>query len=199
MTTLQMSIAPVTSVTAAEQDAAVAVITRAFSDDPVCRWILPDAGSYEAYFPQVVRAFGGAAFGRGTAFRTEGLEGVALWLPPGSEPDVETMGALIDEAVPDAAKPDVFGFLEQQAAYHPAEPLWYLPLIGVDPSQRGLGHGSSLLRHALRECDRQHLAAYLEATSPLNKALYERHGFEEIGVIQCGSSPPMWPMIRRPR
>ncbi len=40
---------------------------------------------------------------------------------------------------------------------------------------------------------------YLEATSPLNKSLYERHGFEEIGVIQFGTSPPLWPMLRKPR
>lgn len=40
---------------------------------------------------------------------------------------------------------------------------------------------------------------YLEASSPRNKALYERHGFEATGVIQAGSSPPMWPMVRTPR
>jgi len=29
--------------------------------------------------------------------------------------------------------------------------------------------------------------------------LYERFGFEALGVIQAGTSPPMWPMLRKPR
>ena len=41
-------------------------------------------------------------------------------------------------------------------------------------------------------------------TEPLAETLYPRphyarHGFEELGVIQAGSSPPMWPMRRSPR
>jgi hypothetical protein len=40
-------------------------------------------------------------------------------------------------------------------------------------------------------------ASRLEATSPVNKPLYERHGFEQIGVIQSGDSS-IWPMVRKP-
>jgi hypothetical protein len=32
------------------------------------------------------------------------------------------------------------------ASYQPAEPLWFLPLIGVDPVCRGRGHGSHCWR-----------------------------------------------------
>ena len=56
-----------------------------------------------------------------------------------------------------------------------------------------------LRAHALERCDRDGLPACLDATSPMNKPLYERHGFEELGVIQAGSSPPMWPMQPTPR
>ena len=85
----------------------------------------------------------------------------------------------------------------QMGEFHPTEPHWYLPLIGVDVTRHGCGYGSALLRHALERCDRDRLPAYLEATSPRSKALYERHGFEELGVIQAGGSPPMWPMLRQ--
>jgi GNAT superfamily N-acetyltransferase len=87
----------------------------------------------------------------------------------------------------------------QMGEFHLTEPHWYLPLIGVDVTKQGRGYGSALLRHALERCDRDGLPAYLEAKSALNKPLYERQGFEELGVIQAGSSPPMWPMQRRPR
>jgi GNAT superfamily N-acetyltransferase len=88
---------------------------------------------------------------------------------------------------------------QQMDSVHPSFPLWYLPLTGVDPPAQGRGLGSSLLRHGLEAPDREGLPAYLEATSPRSRDLYARHGFEAIGVVQQGGSPPMWPMPRQPR
>ena len=109
------------------------------------------------------------------------------------------MSDVLEESTPDSSKGEVFAFLDKMGPFHPTEPHWYLPLIGVDPTRRGRGYGSALMRYALTTCDRQGCVAYLEATNPLNKVLYERHGFEETGVIQVGSSPPMWPMVRLPQ
>ncbi len=183
----------------ADEDRAIATITMAFSNDPVTRWVLRDANVYLSYWPPIVKAFAGAAFAMGTADSIDDCGGVALWLAPGVDPDEETMGAIVAEAVPAEDQEEVFGFLGQMGEFHLTEPHWYLPLIGVDVTKQGRGHGSALLRHTLERCDRDGLPAYLEATSPLNKSLYERHGFEEFGLIQAGSSPPMWPMQRRPR
>jgi len=182
-----------------DRDRAIATLTLAFSRDPIGRWIWRDAQQYLKYFPPFVSAFAGNAFGHEAAHCTEALSGVALWLPPGVSSDEEAMAALAQESVPPSEQEEVFGFLGQMPTYHPHEPHWYLPLIGVDPSQQGRGHGGALLQHALQICDRDGLPAYLEATSPRSKALYLRHGFEESGVIQAGSSPAMWPMLRKPR
>jgi ribosomal protein S18 acetylase RimI-like enzyme len=190
----QMDVSPTT-----DEDRAIATITMAFGNDPVTRWVFRDANTYLTYWPRVTQAFGGAAFANGTADSIDECGGVALWLPPGVAPDDETMGVLAAEAAPAADQDEVFGFMGQMDEFHPKEPHWYLPLIGVDVTKHGRGYGSALLRHALERCDRDRLPAYLEATSPQNKALYERHGFEEIGVIQAGSSPPMWPMQRTAR
>ena len=43
------------------------------------------------------------------------------------------------------------------------------------------------------------LPAYLESSNPANVPLYQRHGFEVLGEIQVGSSPPVFPMYRPPR
>jgi ribosomal protein S18 acetylase RimI-like enzyme len=83
--------------------------------------------------------------------------------------------------------------------YHPTEPHWYLPLIGVDSAHQGRGYGSALLRHALRQCDQDNVAAYLESSNPANVPLYERHGFVVLGTTQVGSSPPFIPMLRAAR
>jgi GNAT superfamily N-acetyltransferase len=182
-----------------DQDWAVAVITIAFSNDPVARWFLRSPDRYLTYWPSLVRAFGGAAFAEGTADSVDACSGVALWLPPGVGPDEEAMGALASEAVPAEDQDEAFAFMEQQGEFHPSEPHWYLPLIGVDGDKQGHGYGSVLLRHATQRCDRDGLPAFLEATNPRNRGLYERHGFEAVGVIQAGNSPPMWPMRREPR
>jgi ribosomal protein S18 acetylase RimI-like enzyme len=85
------------------------------------------------------------------------------------------------------------------AAYHPDEPHWYLPVIGVDPAHQGRGYGAALMRHATERCDRDVVPAYLESSNPRNISLYLRHGFEILGTIQVGSSPQMVPMLRTPR
>jgi ribosomal protein S18 acetylase RimI-like enzyme len=90
--------------------------------------------------------------------------------------------------------------VEQMGRNHPAEPHWYLPMIGVDPAHQRRGHGSTLLRQATEQLDREGLAAYLESSNPLNVPLYRRHGFEVTGLIRAaGDAPPMYPMVRRPR
>ena len=81
---------------------------------------------------------------------------------------------------------------------HPSDDHWYLPLTGVDPVAQGRRLGTALLRHALQTCDRDGLPAYLEATSPRNRNLYARHGFRTVEIIQAGTSPPLWAMLREP-
>ncbi|RXF73025.1 GNAT family N-acetyltransferase [Hansschlegelia zhihuaiae] len=186
---------------AAPEDAerAVATITLAFAADPVARWSLGDAAGFLRHFPAIVSAFGGRAFEHGSAHQVGGFAGSALWLPPGVDADEEALAAIFEEAVGVELKNDVYAVLEQMEQNHPAEPCWYLPMIGVDPRRQGQGLGSVLLRHALDRCDRDGLPAYLESSNPANVSLYERHGFESTGVIQAGSSPPIRAMLRKPR
>lgn len=146
-----------------------------------------------------MKAFGGRAFENGSADVADDFAGVALWVPPGVGLDEEAIGERAAEAVPESEHEEKFGFLGQMGEFHPTEPHWYLPLMGVDLPYIGRGLGSALLRHATARSDKDGAPCYLEATSPLNKPLYARHGFEEIGVIQFGTSPPCWPMIRKPR
>lgn len=45
----------------------------------------------------------------------------------------------------------------------------------------------------------ERMPAYLESSNPANTALYQRFGFEGLGVIRVGHSPPMVPMLRSAR
>jgi ribosomal protein S18 acetylase RimI-like enzyme len=82
---------------------------------------------------------------------------------------------------------------------HPHDPHYYLPFIGVEPGWQGRGFGASLMRPVLERCDREGLPAYLEASTPRNRALYERNGFEVFEEFAVKGSPPLWQMWREPQ
>lgn len=182
-----------------ESEACVAVITLGFANDPGVRWMYPDPKQYRESFPHFVRAFGGRAFEHGSADCIGGHAAVALWLPPGIHPDEEALLSLIEASVPACDRATVFALFEEMAGYHPSEPHWHLPLIATEPRWQGQGLGNALLRHRLAVCDQQGLTAYLEATSERSVPLYQGLGFEALGTIQVGASPPIVPMLRRPQ
>ena len=190
---------PVARTASSEAEQAVAVIVLAFSADPAARWSFAEPHQYLTHFTALVRAFGGRAFDHGSGDHLCGFGGAALWLPPGVHPDEEVLTALLKGSMEPARYAEAVAVFEQMARHHPREPHWYLPLIGVDPSQQRKGHGSALLQHGLLRCDRDHVPAYLESTNPVNVPLYERHGFEVVATIQVGSSPPIFPMLRSAR
>jgi GNAT superfamily N-acetyltransferase len=183
----------------ADRARVVTTIVLAFSTDPMTRWCWPNADEYLAVMPIFTEAFGGRAFESDGAHCTSDRRGAALWLPPGIGPDEGKMGQIAQERMPSSVRDDVYRLMERMAHFHPGEPHWYLPLIGVDPTRQGKGYGSALLSYALRQCDRDESLAYLESSNPRNIPLYERHGFRVIGEIQSGSSPTMVAMLRAPR
>ena len=193
-----MTPAIVETATAADAAVVFEILTLGFSDDPMTRWTWPDGPLFLATFPGFAKAFGGVAFDHGSAHRV-GRAAAALWLPPGVGPDEAELDRILEKTMPETVKADGARLMEQMARHHPSEPHWYLPLIGVDPAHRGKGLGGALLSHALAACDRDGSLAYLESTNPRNIPLYERHRFERLATIQFGSSPPMVPMLRKPR
>jgi ribosomal protein S18 acetylase RimI-like enzyme len=181
-----------------DRDRLSATLVAAFAADPFIRWTFPDAATYLTAFPALVDAVGGLAFAAGTADQVGDHAGGALWVSPGTPLDADAIGALVASTVPSERLPELGTFLEQVGEHHPEEPHWYLPFVGVDPTSQGHGLGSALLRYGLARADRDRLPAYLEASSPGNRALYERHGFVTTGEIRTTTSPPLWPMWRQP-
>jgi GNAT superfamily N-acetyltransferase len=185
--------------TAADAERCFPVLALAFCCDPPCRWTWPDPQQYLEAFPRFARAFGGSAIEHGAANYYEAFSGVALWLPPGVTPDEAALVSVLQDTVGAARRDALFSMFEQMNAFHPREAHWHLPLIGVDPAHQEKGVGAALLRQVLDACDSQKMLAYLEATSVRNVPLYERHGFEALGRIQVADSPPVVPMVRKPR
>jgi ribosomal protein S18 acetylase RimI-like enzyme len=182
-----------------DREAVIAVLTLAFSTDPIARWTFPAPATHLKVWPEMVRAFGDEGFAQGAAHLAAGGAAAAIWLPPDVHPDMDRLTSLVERHAPDERQEDLERVFAQMERYHPSEPCWYLPMIGVDPACQGQGYGSALLRYALEQCDRDGVPAYLESSNPRNIPLYQRHGFEIIGTIPATSSLSVVPMLRRRR
>jgi ribosomal protein S18 acetylase RimI-like enzyme len=180
------------------------VLAQAFHDDPHMKWALRDEATrlrrleraFAAYLRQVWLV-------RGRCLGHERLIGASLWMPPDAwRPGPLTQLRLLPAVVLTARGdlPRVLKGLTFMERKHPAEPVhWYLAVVGVAPSWQGRGFGAALLRPVLERADAERTPAYTEASSPRNRALYERHGFEVIEeCTYAGDAPPLWRMWRKP-
>ena len=149
----------VKSTSSEQKKALISTLVAAFVTDPVARWICPEAHRYFSRIDEFFDAFGGASFVHGSAYYVEGYRGSALWLPPKVHPNEEAMMAVIKDVVPDVRFENAFSVFEKIGTFHPQEPHWYLPLIGVDPSHQARGYGSMLMKHALQQCDHENTLA----------------------------------------
>ncbi len=180
---------------------AARVLARAFFDDPVMVWAVPDGDRRRRILPGLFAMFAQAVARHEEIYHTTDEAGAALWVPPGREvvdaEDADGFGRSLESvAGVDAARIlDVCAMLDEQ---HPPGSHYYLWFLGVEPSSQGRGIGSALLTRVLSRCDRDGIPAYLEASSARNRALYERHGFEAVNQVAVPGAPPMWPMWREP-
>lgn len=137
-----------------ETDRFAATLTLALCADPVVRWAMPDANQHMNTLMPLVGAFGGdAAADNGTAYVIGDFKGAVTWLAPGVHPDDDALGEIFAKNVDEPHLSEVYALFEAMAAYHPSEPHWYLPLIGVDPAYQRQGLGSAMLSHVVAACD----------------------------------------------
>ena len=184
-----------------EEDSARAldVLVLAFSADPVERWMYAEPREYLNHFPAFLSAFAGNAFAEESVWSLGEFSAVALWLPPGTEPDGDAIVAVLTESVAPEKHEDVLAVLGQMDEAHPSFPHWYLPWFGVDPTLQGRGLGGELMESCLRILDEDHLPVYLETPNPRSIPFYERFGFEATGAAQAGGCPPITFMLRGAR
>lgn len=183
------------------------MLGRAFYDDPVTTWLLPDEKARTAQlcrmFATMTRHHHLARGGVEVACDGPGVGAAALWDPPNEWRETQRAQLAM---TPTFLR--VFGFRTAMARglqelmkrVHPEEPHWYLAAIGSDPTVRGQGFGQALMRSRLERCDAEYCPAYLESSKPENVPYYERFGFTVTGEMKLpDGGPTLWPMWREPR
>jgi ribosomal protein S18 acetylase RimI-like enzyme len=180
---------------------------RAFYDDPIMMWMLPNAAQRAKSLPRMFAAMTRHHFlaggGAEVATNGSGIGAAALWDPPGrwkqSGRDELLMMPIVIWAFRSRV-PAARQVMEIMKREHPEEPHWYLAVIGSDPTVRGAGFGQALMRSRLDRCDAEHAPAYLESSNPDNVPYYMRFGFEVTGEIKLpDGGPSMFPMWRPAR
>jgi ribosomal protein S18 acetylase RimI-like enzyme len=183
-----------------------AVMARAFDDDPLMVWVLPDEQERVRRLPPLFALMlrhqhlrlGGARLCAGQ----DGVCGAAFWDPPGAWRSSQWRDLL---ALPTYLR--VLGrrfdiaasALSALYAKHPEDPHWYLAGIGTDPPMQRRGVGGRLLRDRLDACDQAGQAAYLESSKDINVPYYERFGFVvRREIVIPGGGPTTWAMWREP-
>lgn len=182
-----------------EADTVLNTLMLAFASDPPVRWLMSTPDDYLAGFKGFAGGMGGPGMAAEGGYLADDGAAAALWLPPGVTSDGDAMMAAITPFMTEAKGAVAGQVSEAMAQHHPHEPHWYLAMIGVDPARQGRGLGSALLKAGLARCDADGLIAYLESSHPRNVPLYERFGFEVMGVVQPGDFPPIYPMLRPAR
>ena len=185
------------------------VLGRAFYDDSLMTYVLPDDAQRERVLPWFMGIAAKYGLMYGDVDTTVGkVEAAAIWLPPGDAPPSTFrmaragmiwapfklgMGAMsrfmtVNNVVEELHKRDV-------PAQH-----WYLMVLGVDPPRQGQGVGGALIQPVLARADAQGLPCYLETMKERNVTFYRKHGFHvlvEDDIPKGG--PHFWTMLRDPQ
>jgi GNAT superfamily N-acetyltransferase len=176
------------------------VLARAFYDDPVTAWFYPDAKRRMRH----ARRFFGIRLRQlaihGLISTNEERSGAALWAPPGHWRE-NLRQSLMQLPMLPVLLPRIVRAthaVREIERHHPAQPHYYLSVVGTDPEKQGGGIGSALLVPVLRRCDETDTAAYLESSKESNLPFYARHGFAVTKRIELPEGPPLWLMWREP-
>lgn len=201
------------SLASADALTAANVLARAFAEDPLWCYLLPDPAkrrkalhiSFRAIVPWYVKQ--GQVYGVG-----QPLEGVAIWQPPqgAAQPIRAAWTALLSQhtlrllfsptvwifrrAIP------IFSQFERMHRHYAPMPHYYLSTIGVLPELHGQGRASRLIQPVLAQADAQRCVVYTETMTPSNVPIYEHYGFvcqEQFQVPQTTLS--IWSLYRSPR
>jgi GNAT superfamily N-acetyltransferase len=184
------------------------LLGRAFQNDSLAAYMFPDPGEKKELLPIHFEAIVRYGFLAEKAWTTAGNEGVVICQPPGHvEMDAEAMaksgimnlGARVGQGAADRFE-NVTKHMEPLRFRDAGSRHWYVMVLGVDPSKKGTGVGSTLLKHVSSLADLEQVPTYLETGQPENVLFYRNNGFTVVVAdIEPASGLRFWTLKREPR
>lgn len=174
---------------------------RAFADDPVVRWLIPDDEDYDGIADRFFGALARRWLHHGTLWCTDDAAAVAGWNPPG-RPEADVIDPTPVEHPPWRIERFV-ALVSAIDSNTPPEPHWHLNMIATHPDWQRRGLAGLLMGVVFEIADSAGLPCYLETETPENVAYYRHHGFEVRSewdvAVPSAPGPHMWGMLRSPR
>jgi ribosomal protein S18 acetylase RimI-like enzyme len=190
-------------------DDAARMLSRAFDDDPLMRYLEPDDARRRRWLPWLFGTATKLGHLYGTVHTSDDVAGAAIWLSD-RQTGMHPMRMLRTGMLAMPLKVGMGAFRRTMGTLNALEKLhkeavppqhWYLAVLGVEPERQGQGVGGALLQPILAQADAQRWPCYLETQKERNVPFYRRHGFEVVVELepQVDGRPRLWTMRREAR
>tara|TARA_R110002072_G_scaffold3830_1_gene27229 strand:- start:2526 stop:3101 length:576 start_codon:yes stop_codon:yes gene_type:complete len=188
-----MAIRPISP---ADQQTLAEVLAKAFSQDPVLRWIIPSDEDYQRIAKPYFKLILHQSLSFSTSFTNEAQTGVALWVGPGESPSLlgQLIGSLKLLWLLKGNISRAYRLQELMASYRPRKDFLHLTYLATNPEQQGSGVGAGLIKPMLEQAKSMALPVYLECSNQENLGFYRQFGFRLIDNISFKGGPTIWPM-----
>ena len=188
-------------------DEAVDVLSDAFFDYPVMRFVIGEAGStYAQHLRTLIHFFTTARFVRndlvmGVTTAEGGILAVANINRPGereSPPALSELREQVWREVGDEARSRYEAYGEAAGKFVVLQPHYHLGMIGVRRASAGQGLGRRLLDalHERSHHDRESHGVTLNTEDPNNVPLYQHFGYRVIGHTRVSPELQTWAFYR---
>lgn len=181
-------------------------LARAFYDDPLTTWMIPDESKRVDALRPTFAALMQSILKKGYAelSTTRDARAAAMWYRPGKPkpPPSAMLGLLVPSLrkIRDVKIVRAIASMQAVQKRHPKPKHWYLGGLGTDPDFQRRGYAGALLRPILERCDAAELPAYLETQKEINVSIYAKFGFKVTGELDLPMhGPHIWLMWREPQ
>ena len=189
----------------------VSVLSDAFHDYPVMRYVLgpdaPDAGApYPVRLHRLVQLFAsGRAYRQDPMLGLRDDRGVLIGAavmtqpnPPEPPPAFVALRESIWAELGSAPRSRYDTYAGAANFFAPMGPHHHLNMLGVRRAHQGLGHARELMAavHEITAADPQSAGTSLTTEVSQNVALYERFGYRVVGHVRVAPGFESWGMFR---
>ena len=162
-----------------EEQAAAAALTDAFQRDALAAWLWPEPATRTALLGGMFHELVTSPPPGALIEVTDDLDGVAIWLRPGSD--------IVVDAPPEC-RAEVAELIGQVGQAVPEQPFWYLEFLGS--RTLGAGNGSALLRHRFAAIGNEATALWTGAE--VNLSFYGKNGYRALSRHDAAGASAWW-------